>query len=72
MIKNVQNVSQLLVSGDSENTALALQIIKGNKELKERVEAYFHPILDASNKKRITALPAILEQLKMRGGHNLK
>lgn len=68
MLQDVKNICQLLTSDNPENVAVALQILKGNAALKEKVTKYFQPILDASNKKTIDAVPSILEQLKQGKG----
>ena len=60
----VKKICQLLLSDNHQNATIALQLLKENSVLKEKVKEYFLPILKASNKKTIKAIPAIAEQLK--------
>lgn len=63
MQEDQQKVIQLLVSQDKTNNKLALQLLKGNPELKTAVKAHFQAILDASDKKTLRSIPKIIEEL---------
>jgi len=63
-----KNIYKLLASDNFSNVALAQQILKGNMDLKQQVQSYFKPILDASKKKTVEAIPALLQELKGGGG----
>ncbi len=60
----VKKICQLLLSDNHQNATIALQLLKGKSVLREKVKEYFLPILEASKKKTLKALPAIAEQLK--------
>jgi Leucine-rich repeat (LRR) protein len=66
--EDVKKVRQLLVSEVLENAQLALELLKGNTDLKNRVQASFQSILDASNKKSLKAIPTIVKQLRLGKG----
>lgn len=68
MQEEFKRVCQLLTSKTAENNTVALQILKGQLELAQKVEEYFQPILEASKKKSLKALPAVLEQLRIGKG----
>lgn len=67
MTKDLDKICQLFAS-DSENVAIALQVLKGNPQLKEQVFTYYQPVLKASNKKTIKSVPLILKKLKAGDG----
>lgn len=71
MQEEFEHICQLLTSDDENNCQIALQILKGNPILAEKVKIYFTPILTASKKKTLTALPTIMKQLK-RGKGTMK
>lgn len=63
MHKDFEKVKQLFFSSETDGK-LALQLLKGQADLEEEVIDYFNPLLEVFNKKKIAALPAILQKIK--------
>ncbi|MCH2046492.1 MAG: leucine-rich repeat domain-containing protein [Saprospiraceae bacterium] len=63
MQEDQQKIIQLLISQDKTNNKLALQLLKGDPELKTAVKAHFQAILNASEKKTLKAVPKIIQEL---------
>lgn len=68
MDQDLQHLYQLFASSDSNNQQLALQLLKGQRHLKEKVTAHYQAILEASKKKTIRSVPKILQELKVGKG----
>lgn len=62
--KDVEHICQLFASDAPENAGLALQLLKGDKELEQKVLHHYRPVLFASNRRTLRSVPAILQQLK--------
>lgn len=56
-------IIQLLISTEGDNNKIALQILKGNPQLKDIIQEHFQPLLKAANKKTLKAVPAIVKSL---------
>lgn len=66
--EDVKKVRALLLSEVLENAKLALELLKGNTDLKNRVQVSFQSILDASGRKTLKAIPSIVKQLRLGKG----
>ena len=55
---------KVLLMADEESARLALQLLKGQKELKKEVEHFFSPLLDALKRKSLSSLPSFFKQLE--------
>lgn len=63
-VEDTARICQLFASDEAANATLALQLLKGDKELEQKVIDHYRPVLFASNRRTLRALPAILQQLK--------
>lgn len=63
MQNDFNNVCQLLQSSEADGK-VALQILKGQPDLKEQVETHFNPLLQIFGKTKISAIPSIIKKIK--------
>ena len=52
---------KVLLMAEEESAKIALQLIKGQKELKEEVEQFFAPLLHALKRKSLNSLLSIFK-----------
>lgn len=63
MKEDFEKIRQLLTN-DEANGKVALQLLKGQPHLQEKVETYFVALLEIFNKKKITAIPSIVQKIR--------
>ena len=63
MQDDFNKVCQLLTSTEADGK-VALQLLKGQSELKKKVEQYFEPLLKIFSKTKLNAIPAIVKKIQ--------
>lgn len=63
MHKDFDKIYQLLTNNEAD-AKVALQLLKGQADLKEEVKIYFAPLLKIFNATKITAIPNIIKKIK--------